>query len=174
MQPDHETTNHPPRPQSLAAMGALGWFAVVPELMAAESRRVGARRAGQSDHRPERRENEFGTLWRGLCGFARRLLSAPGLSWEGYTIARKSSGHCKPQDNATFVSLVIDGKEKSGPAPKNPQATRDKSVSRPGLLLLQRAPRRPPSVSGASKSNPAAKGRFGHRQQGRNFTDREE
>lgn len=177
MQSDQGPTNHLPRPQSLGTMSALGWFAVVPEMMAAESRRAGSRRARQSDHaspRREDRENEIGTLWQDLRSFVRRILSAPDLPSEGYTIARKSSGHCKPQDYAASVSLVIDGKERLSPAPENPRATRDKSVSRPGLFRLQRALRRPSSVSGASKSNLAVKGRFGRRQKVRTFTDREE
>lgn len=165
MQSDQGPTNHLPRPQSLGTMSALGWFAVVPEMVAIESRR---------GVRPDGPETEAGALWRYFRGFARRLLSAPGRPRAGNGIARQSSGYCRPQVHPTSVSLVIGAEENLSPAPKNPQAACDKFVSRLGFLHFQRVIRGPTSVSCASKSNLVAKGRFGRRQQDRIFTDREE
>lgn len=172
MQPDQESTSHLPMPQSLAAMSPLGWFAVVPEMMATESER--ARRLERAAPRRVVREAGNGTPWRDLRDFAQRLASAWGLAQQSYTLARISSRECTPESMANSVSLATGAEQNSRPAPASPRPARDKSVSRLGFFLLRRAPLRPSPILGESRSNPAVKGRFDHHQQVRNFTDREE
>ena len=128
MRPDQESTSRFPSPQSLAAMSPLGWFAVVPEMVATQSER--ARQLERAAPRREVRENGHETLWQVLWAFARRLVAPAVVPQQGNTIARDTSRECTPRDMAKSVSLATGAEQSSRPAPASAQPTRDKSVSR--------------------------------------------
>ena len=171
MQPDQESTDLPPRPPSLAAMSPLGWFAVVPEMVASEARR--ARRLEPAVRR-EARENVGRSLWRNLRVFARRLASAGGLGQEGCTIARNTSPECTPRARAQRVTLATPASEIRIPAPASPQPGRDKSVSPIGFLRLRRAAPRPSWIPGGPSADPAPTDGVSRHRRGRSFSGREE
>ena len=128
MQPAQESTSHLPRPQSLAAMSPLGWFAVVLEMVATQSKR--ARLLECAAPRREVRENDHGSLWQVLRAFARRLVAPGVVPQQGNTIARDSSRECTPWSTAKSVSLATGAERNSSRVPANPRPARDKSVSR--------------------------------------------